>query len=160
MLTAKNDAEDRSARAASGRTLTCPSPPPRSGAAGHDPRVPREAWTRATNLIAAQAKSLEIISAGLAHEIHNPLSYVRNAQFVIAQSAEHVVRVASALPPGTLDEEAQARLTKAVGKIESMTSVAGGGSSASSRSSISSGAMRARATDAPGLSCSTGSCVR
>ena len=127
MLTAKNDAEDRirSRSVGADAYLSKPFSPQELRATIR--ALLEKRGRQATNLIAAQAKSLEIISAGLAHEIHNPLSYVRNAQFVIAQSAEHVVRVASALPPGTLDEEAQARLTKAVGKIESMTSVAGGG---------------------------------
>ncbi len=33
-----------------------------------------------------QVKSLELISAGLAHEIHNPLSYIRSSLFIIEES--------------------------------------------------------------------------
>jgi signal transduction histidine kinase len=44
-----------------------------------------------------QVKSLELISAGLAHEIHNPLNYIRNALFVI-QEATAGIRAAARDP--------------------------------------------------------------
>ena len=42
-----------------------------------------------------QVKSLEVISAGLAHEIHNPLNYIRTALFVIHEELVRIQRVAS-----------------------------------------------------------------
>lgn len=42
-----------------------------------------------------QVKSLEVISAGFAHEIHNPLSYLSNAVHVIQQKLDEIQSVAS-----------------------------------------------------------------
>ncbi len=41
-----------------------------------------------------QVKSLELISAGLAHEIHNPLSYIRSSLFVIEELVTQMHNVA------------------------------------------------------------------
>ena len=49
-----------------------------------------------------QVKSLEHISAGLAHEIHNPLNYIRSALFVIEGICSSI-REAASSPQPTVD---------------------------------------------------------
>lgn len=77
---------------------------------------------QATTLMAAQAQSLELISAGLAHEIHNPLSYIRNAQRTIARDAEAIVDAAAAW-----DDDARASLQKPLRRVQQMVDIAGTG---------------------------------
>ncbi|MCB9530847.1 MAG: response regulator [Myxococcales bacterium] len=74
----------------------------------------------ASNLVRAHAKSLELISAGLAHEIHNPLSWVKNAQFVIAESARKIAGAARA----SNDTELAAAVEKPLSRVETMLPVA------------------------------------
>ncbi len=62
-------------------------------------------------------RSLETISAGLAHEIHNPLSYIRNALVVIA---EQVTKINTRLEGAHGDAE----IAKAQKRIENMSAVA------------------------------------
>jgi hypothetical protein len=38
------------------------------------------------NLMRAHVEGLEIVSAGLAHEIHNPLNFIKNANLLIAEN--------------------------------------------------------------------------
>lgn len=54
-------------------------------------------------VVREQVKSLEVISAGFAHEIHNPLSYLSNAVHVIQQKLDEVHGVALR-PELSLDE--------------------------------------------------------
>lgn len=77
---------------------------------------------QATTLMAAQAQSLELISAGLAHEIHNPLSYIRNAQHMIARDADAIVSAAAAL-----DDPARDALEKPLRRVHQMVEIAGTG---------------------------------
>ena len=49
-----------------------------------------------------QVKSLELISAGLAHEIHNPLGYIRSSLFVIEESMSQLQAAADKGDQGDL----------------------------------------------------------
>lgn len=67
-----------------------------------------------------RVKSLEIISAGLAHEIHNPLSSIKTASFIIAEEVARVRRLVSDQTSAPLAEE----LAKSVERAEQMLSIA------------------------------------
>jgi signal transduction histidine kinase len=71
----------------------------------------------------AHAEGLETISAGLAHEIHNPLNFIKNAHLVIA---ENVGKLQEMLPRD-LDPERAAALDRARQRIDRMVDSAGRG---------------------------------
>jgi signal transduction histidine kinase len=71
----------------------------------------------------AHAEGLETISAGLAHEIHNPLNFIKNANLVIA---ENVGKLLAALPVD-LPAEQQGVLDRARQRIDRMVESAGRG---------------------------------
>lgn len=122
MLTAKNAVEDRLAAHGAGADVYL-----------NKPFSPRELRTvieqllakrgrQATRVMKAQAKSLEIISAGLAHELNNPLSYLKNAVLVSAESANRIVQT---VQDASLSEDARTKaIAKASQKIERMLPVA------------------------------------
>jgi len=104
MLTAKNQLQDRLDVREAGADVYLAKP-----------FSPRELATAVRQLLAsrgrqvgriiqAQAAGLDMLAAGLAHEINNPLGYIKNAQGMIAES---LLRVTEALAqaPG-LDPEA------------------------------------------------------
>ncbi len=90
MLTAKNRVEDRTdaRRAGADIYLSKPFSPKelRTAIRGLLERQGRQADV----FMREHVRNLEVISAGLAHEIHNPLSYVKNAFVVISEKMESV----------------------------------------------------------------------
>lgn len=108
MLTAKSQVQDRvDAREAGAEVFL------------NKPFSPRELRTAVNQLLEQrgrqvsralheQVKSLEHISAGLAHEIHNPLNYIRSALFVIDEVFQKV-RSASHDPSGAATATAVVR---------------------------------------------------
>jgi signal transduction histidine kinase len=122
MLTAKNAVEDRLTAHGAGADVYL-----------NKPFSPRELRTiiekllekqgrQVTRVMTAQVKSLEVISAGLAHELHNPLSYIKNSQFVVG---ENVTRIVEALRNADLPEAERASVVKrAADKLGKMVSVA------------------------------------
>jgi signal transduction histidine kinase len=75
------------------------------------------------DIMRAHAEGLEIISAGLAHEIYNPLNFIKNAHLVIA---DNVARLQEALPHGLPAERTEV-IDKARHRIERMVGSAGRG---------------------------------
>ncbi len=71
----------------------------------------------------AHAEGLETISAGLAHEIHNPLNFIKNANLVIAESA---AKLLAALPADLAPEQREG-LDRARQRIERMVESGGRG---------------------------------
>ncbi len=122
MLTARNQVEDREAARESGADLVLDKP--------FNPRELRTAihelfakqHRQASTFMNEQARSFEIISAGLAHEMHNPLAYIKNAYFVIGESCEKIT--ASLSDENLSDEDRSNRIDKAQGKIQKMIPVA------------------------------------
>jgi signal transduction histidine kinase len=121
ILTARNQVADREAARESGADLVMDKP--------FNPRELRTAiqdlfakqHRQASNFMNEQARSFEIISAGLAHEMHNPLAYIKNANFVIAESARKVMKAAQ---DSSLSPEDQAIVfDKAKEKIDKMLPV-------------------------------------
>jgi signal transduction histidine kinase len=72
-------------------------------------------------LVHEQIKSLEVISAGLAHEIHNPLNYIRSALFVICEAAGELEQL---VKNGALAEDRVGILGTANTKIARMRAIA------------------------------------
>ena len=116
ILTARNQVADREAARESGADLVMDKP--------FNPRELRTAiqdlfakqHRQASNFMNEQARSFEIISAGLAHEMHNPLAYIKNANFVIGENAKKVM--AAAKNPELSPEERDVVFEKAKEKIE------------------------------------------
>ncbi|HMA94547.1 MAG TPA: ATP-binding protein, partial [Polyangiaceae bacterium] len=73
-------------------------------------------------VVREQVKSLEVISAGIAHEIHNPLSYLSNAVHVIQQKLDELH--AAANQPGISIDELRANVLSARERTVRMISVA------------------------------------
>jgi signal transduction histidine kinase len=95
VLTAKSDVQDRIDARQAGAEIYLSKP--------FNPRELRTAvgqllkqrGRQLSNTLHEQVKSLELISAGLAHEIHNPLNYIRNSLFVIGEVTAEIQSVAS-----------------------------------------------------------------
>ncbi len=121
ILTARNQVADREAARESGADLVMDKP--------FNPRELRTAiqdlfakqHRQASNFMNEQARSFEIISAGLAHEMHNPLAYIKNANFVIGENAKKVM--AAAQNPDLSPEEQAKIFDKAKDKIDKMLPV-------------------------------------
>lgn len=122
ILTARNQVEDREAARESGADMVMDKP--------FNPRELRSAISelfakqhrQASTFMNEQARSFEIISAGLAHEMHNPLAYIKNANFVIGENAHKIVDAAK--NPDLSPEERDKRFDKARDKINKMLPVA------------------------------------
>jgi signal transduction histidine kinase len=125
MLTARNQAEDRETARESGADTVLEKP--------FNPRELRAAireLVRKTHSVVgtvqnAQTRSFEMISAGLAHEMHNPLGYISGAFTAISKNAG---KIAAAMDDEALDDDARkAQLTKAKKKIDEMLPIASRG---------------------------------
>jgi signal transduction histidine kinase len=130
MLTAKGDLEDRVAGIETGVSAYLAKP-----------FSPRELLTTARALVQAQEStadivltqrmdSLEIVAGGLAHEINNPLNYLKNALARVRMDVEAMV--AGTLPPEDLPrvqkrvrelfEVAESGIKRIAGTVELMSS--------------------------------------
>jgi signal transduction histidine kinase len=70
----------------------------------------------------AQVRSLETVSAGLAHEIRNPLTYIKNAVFVITESVQNIQK---AMADEAMTTEMRTKLVgKAIDRMERMRTTA------------------------------------
>ena len=70
----------------------------------------------------AQVRSLEAVSAGLAHEIRNPLTYIKNAVFVITESVQ-IIQKAMADDAMTPDSRTSL-IGRAIDRMERMRTTA------------------------------------
>jgi signal transduction histidine kinase len=121
MLTAKAEVQDRIDVREAGAEIYLNKPfSPRElrSAVG---RLLEQRGQQLTYAVREQVKSLELISAGLAHEIHNPLNYIRTALFVIHEAVGRVCEAASE-PHGS--GEHQVLVLESRRKIEHMYQVA------------------------------------
>ena len=93
MLTAKGDVENRLAAAEAGADLYLSKPfSTREVRAAVNAQLKRRG-RQVGNIIRAQVQSLELISASLAHEIHNPLAYIKNANTIVTENIEKLLRI-------------------------------------------------------------------
>ena len=90
MLTARNDVADRLAAREAGADVYLSKPfSPQEVRAAVAQLLERRGQQVAV-VAREQVRSLEVISAGLAHEIHNPLAFVANAVHVIGERLEEL----------------------------------------------------------------------
>lgn len=85
MLTAKSQAQDRFKARSVGVDIYLSKPFSSQELRASVAQLLAKRGRQATSLLDANMRSLEIVSAGLAHEINNPLSYIRNAATVISE---------------------------------------------------------------------------
>ncbi|BDG05460.1 ATP-binding protein [Anaeromyxobacter oryzae] len=102
------------------------------------PFSPRELVTCARQLVRAEEQtadlvlthrmeSVEIVAAGLAHELNNPLNYVKNALARVRDDAAQAVELVRAARSRALEERELARLDRAAERIADMLCVADAG---------------------------------
>jgi len=95
MLTAKNQVQDRVYAREAGAEVYLSKPfSPRELRAAVG-QLLAQRGRQLSQTLHEQVKSLELISAGLAHEIHNPLGYIRSALFVIDETMSQMQKVAA-----------------------------------------------------------------
>ena len=122
MLTAKNDVADRLAAREAGADIYLSKPFSPQEVRAAVAQLLHRRGQQAAVVAREQVKSLEVISAGLAHEIHNPLSYIANAIYVLGQKIKEM-RAAAAAQDATR-EEMQAAIDASREKTERMITVA------------------------------------
>jgi signal transduction histidine kinase len=102
------------------------------------PFSPRELLTCARQLVREEEKtaelvlsrrmeSLEIVAAGLAHEINNPLNYVKNALARVRLDAERVLGATAQAGTRPLEPAEREELARASARIQDMLGVAASG---------------------------------
>jgi len=102
------------------------------------PFSPRELLTAARELVKAKEQtadlvltqrmeSLEMVAAGLAHEINNPLNYLKNALGRVRLDAEKVLGLCAAARERQLDPAEQAQVDKLSARIHELLGVADSG---------------------------------
>jgi signal transduction histidine kinase len=102
------------------------------------PFSPRELITCARELVKAEEKtadlvltrrmeSIELVAAGLAHEINNPLNYVKNALARVKMDAEKVLAIAKTATDRPLETDERHDVARASARIDDMLKVAASG---------------------------------
>jgi signal transduction histidine kinase len=102
------------------------------------PFSPRELITCARQLVRAEEQtadlvltrrmeSVELVAAGLAHEINNPLNYVKTALARVGLDVEQATAVAAQAVGTPLAPQALAQVERAAARIREMLGVAGAG---------------------------------
>src|SRR5512137_792350 len=102
------------------------------------PFSPKELLTAARELVKAKEQtadlvltqrmeSLEMVAAGLAHEINNPLNYLKNALGRVRLDAEKVLGLCGAARERPLDDAGQAQVDRLAARIQELLGVADSG---------------------------------
>jgi signal transduction histidine kinase len=102
------------------------------------PFSPKELLTAARELVKAKEQtadlvltqrmeSLEMVAAGLAHEINNPLNYLKNALGRVRLDAEKVIALCGSARERALDPGEQAQVEKLAGRLRDLLGVADSG---------------------------------
>jgi signal transduction histidine kinase len=102
------------------------------------PFSPRELLTTARRLVQAEEEtadlvlsrrmeSVEIVAAGLAHEINNPLNYVKNALARVGLDAERALALSEIARDRPLEPAEQAEASRAAARVREMLGVAESG---------------------------------
>jgi signal transduction histidine kinase len=126
MLTSKNLLEDRLSAREAGADVYLSKPfSPRELQAAVKQQLQKHG-RHVQNVMRAHVEGLEIVSAGLAHEIQNPLNFIKNAQMLIAENVEKLRAAMNTLPAGG-DPARTATVEKAQEKIGRMVASAGRG---------------------------------
>ena len=118
MLTAKNRVDDRMEARDAGADIYLSKPFSTRELRASIQQLLIKRGNQADSVAAAQLQTMEIISAGLAHEINNALSYLRSAVFVIGEKANTIAEAAS---DDQLDPQKRAhKISKARDRIARM----------------------------------------
>ena len=122
MLTAKSRVEDRTDAREAGADIYLSKPfSPKELRTAIRGLLERQG-RRADVFLREQVRNLEVISAGLAHEIHNPLSYVKNSFVVISEKVDSVTAV---LEQQDIDEtERVQKIQKSLARMNRMREIA------------------------------------
>ncbi len=122
MVTARGDLDDRLHARGAGADihLTKPFSPRELRAAVA--QLLKKRGIQVSSILRANVRSLEVISAGLAHQIHNPLNYIKSALFVIDQQHRKIRAVVEDPALGT--EERLEVMDRAQVRIEQMRQTA------------------------------------
>jgi signal transduction histidine kinase len=118
MLTAKNQLEDRLSARQAGADVYLEKPfSPRELEASIRQLLEKQG-RQVQNLMRAHVEGLEIVSAGLAHEIHNPLNFIKNANLLIAENVGKLQETLASLKD--LPSDRTAAIEKIQGRIDKM----------------------------------------
>ncbi len=125
MLTAKTDIEDRLAGRQAGADVYLTKPfSPRELDAAIGQQLKRRG-RQVQSVMRAHVEGLELVSAGLAHEIQNPLNFIKNAQLLIAENVAKLRGALDGLP--SIDADRAVAVERAQQKIGRMVESAGRG---------------------------------
>lgn len=125
MLTARNQLEERLTAREAGADVYLEKPfSPRELEAAIK-RLLEKQGRQVQDIMRAHVQGLEIVSAGLAHEIHNPLTFIKNANLLIAENVSKVRDILGSI--NGLDPERTAALEKAKQRIDRMVESGGRG---------------------------------
>ena len=118
MLTAKNQLEDRLSAREAGADVYLEKPfSPRELDAAIRQLLEKQG-RQVQNLMRAHVEGLEIVSAGLAHEIHNPLNFIKNANLLIAENVGKLQAMLAGM--SELAPERATSFDKVRGRIDKM----------------------------------------
>jgi signal transduction histidine kinase len=127
MLTARGELEDRVKGLETGVSafLTKPFAPRELLAAAR--KLVKATEQTADLVLSQRMESLEMVAAGLAHEINNPLNYLKNALGRVRLDAEKVLALCSAARGRPLDEDEQGQIERLDSRLHELLGVADSG---------------------------------
>ncbi|MFL5270991.1 MAG: ATP-binding protein, partial [Anaeromyxobacteraceae bacterium] len=127
MLTARGDVEDRVRGLDTGASayLTKPFSPKELVSCAR--RLVHDNEETADLVLTDRMESLEIVAAGLAHEMNNPLNYVKNALARVRMDAEAAVRLAAEARARPLEAAEHAQLERAAARVGELLATADAG---------------------------------
>jgi len=126
MLTARADLEDRIAGLDSGASAYLAKPFSVKELLSCARRLVQERDKTAELVMTQKMDALEIVAAGLAHEINNPLNYVKNALGRVRGDADVLLEMANAASE-LLTAEQRSRLARVSSRVRDLLAVADSG---------------------------------
>ncbi len=127
LLTARNQLADRLSARESGADIYLSKPfSPRELEASVRQLLEKKG-RQVGHLIRAHVEGLEAISAGLAHEIHNPLNYIKNSHALIVENVAKLRELTAERTADTADTERSASVKRAQEKIARVVGTASRG---------------------------------
>ena len=127
MLTARGELDDRVKGLETGVSayLTKPFAPKELLAAARE--LVKATEQTADLVLSQRMESLEMVAAGLAHEINNPLNYLKNALGRVRLDAEKVLALCAAARARPLDEGEQGQIERLDARLHELLGVADSG---------------------------------
>jgi signal transduction histidine kinase len=127
MLTARGELDDRVKGLETGVSayLTKPFAPKELLAAAR--KLVKATEQTADLVLSQRMESLEMVAAGLAHEINNPLNYLKNALGRVRLDAEKVLALCAAARARPLDEGEQGQIERLDARLHELLGVADSG---------------------------------